>query len=81
MCRERERERERGRERGRERERERESWLTVGSLVIGDTPVALCCFLSTNLSPIFGEMAGQGREPLVLSMGMFDVQCHIIVNA
>ena len=40
--------------------------LTEGSLVIGDTPVALCCFLSTNLSPIFGEMAGQGRDPLVL---------------
>ena len=39
---------------------------TDGSLVIGDTPVAFCCFLRTNLSPIFAEMAEHGRDPLVL---------------
>ena len=33
---------------------------------MGDTPVALCCFLRMNLSPIFGEIAGQGRHPFVL---------------
>ena len=33
---------------------------------MGDTPVALYCFFRTNLSPIFGEMVGQGRDPLVL---------------
>lgn len=35
-------------------------------LVMGDTPVALCCLRKTNRWPILGEMAGQGREPLVL---------------
>lgn len=33
---------------------------------MGDTPVALCCFLRINLWLILGEMAEQGKEPFVL---------------
>jgi len=43
--------------------------LTLGFLVMGDTPVALCCFFRINLWLILAEMAGQGREPFVLGKG------------
>lgn len=33
---------------------------------MGETPVALDCFLSTNLWFIFEDMAGHGRDPFVL---------------
>ena len=48
--------------------------FTLGSLVMGETPVALGCFLRTNLCFIFEEMAGQGREPLVLQKEREDVK-------
>ena len=34
--------------------------------MMGDTPVALGCFLSTNECFILCEMGWQGRDPLVL---------------
>ena len=33
---------------------------------MGETPVALDCFLRTNLWFIFEDIAGQGRDPFVL---------------
>ena len=33
---------------------------------MGETPVALDCFLRTNLWFIFEDMAGHGRDPFVL---------------
>lgn len=41
-------------------------WLTRWFLMIGDTPVALGCFLSTKECFILCEIGWQGREPLVL---------------
>ena len=49
--------------------------LTKMFFGIGDTPVALCCFLRINLWPILGEMAEQGKEPLVLEGGKKSCLC------
>ena len=40
--------------------------LTLGFLVMGETPVALDCFLRTKLWFIYEDMAGHGRDPFVL---------------